>query len=67
MPLGACHARLDDASASVSHTRINARFERAAWYKDREGTVLPVVEALKAHTRKDEARVWRKPEFPGEE
>ena len=67
MPLGACHARLDDASASASHTRINARFESAAWYKDQEGTMLPVVEALKADPRKNEVRVTSESEFPGEE
>jgi hypothetical protein len=33
------------------------RFEHAAWYKDREGTTLPVVEVLKADLRKDEVRV----------
>ena len=32
------------------------RFEQAAWYKDREGTVLPVVEALKADPRRNEIR-----------
>jgi hypothetical protein len=32
------------------------RFEHAAWYKDREGAALAVVEALKADPRKQEAR-----------
>jgi hypothetical protein len=32
------------------------RFEQAAWYKDRQGTTLPVVEALKTNPRKDEVR-----------
>jgi hypothetical protein len=32
------------------------RFEAAAWYKDRDGTVLPVVEALKADGRRLEIR-----------
>jgi hypothetical protein len=34
------------------------RFEHAAWYKDRQGAVLPVVEALKADPRKGEVRQW---------
>ncbi|MDH3674624.1 MAG: hypothetical protein OES12_03940, partial [Anaerolineae bacterium] len=42
------------ANSSGEHT--DERFEQAAWYKDRQGTVLPVVEALKADPRKDEAR-----------
>ena len=32
------------------------RFEQAAWYKDRQGTTLPVVEALKSDPRRDEVR-----------
>lgn len=32
------------------------RFEHAAWYKDREGTVLPVVQALKRDPRRYEVR-----------
>jgi hypothetical protein len=32
------------------------RFEHAAWYKDRQGTVLPVVEALKQDSRLNEVR-----------
>lgn len=43
------------------------RFENAAWYKDREGTTLPVVEALKADPRKDEVREWREPSLPTED
>jgi hypothetical protein len=42
------------ANRAGEHT--DDRFEQAAWYKDRQGTVLPVVEALKADPRKDEAR-----------
>ena len=43
------------------------RFENAAWYKDREGTTLPVVEALKADPRKDEVREWREPSLPSKD
>jgi hypothetical protein len=42
------------ANRAGEHT--DDRFEQAAWYKDRQGTVLPVVEALKADPRKDEVR-----------
>ena len=38
------------------------RFEHAAWYKDRQGAVLPVVEALKADPRKGEVRQWAEAE-----
>ena len=37
-------------------TSYDERFEQAAWYKDREGTMLPVVEALRADPRKNEVR-----------
>ena len=36
--------------------RVNARFEGAAWHKDRRGTVLLVVEMLKSDPRKDEVQ-----------
>ena len=78
LTLGAYHALLDDAPAYFfAHTpwllansageHLDERFERAAWYKDRQGTALPVVEALKADLRKDEVRVWGEPESPGGE
>ncbi len=69
LTLGAYHALLDDAPpyffvhtswllANHAGGHADERFEAAAWYKDRQGTVLPVVEALKADPRKDEVRVW---------
>ena len=78
LTLGAYHALLDDAPAyffahmpwllaNSAGEHFDERFEHAAWYKDRRGTTLPVVEALKADARKDEVRVWREPELPGEE
>jgi hypothetical protein len=65
--LAAYHALLDTAPAYLlAHNagllanraggHPDDRFEPAAWYKDRQGTVLPVVEALKADPRKDEVR-----------
>lgn len=65
--LAAYHAILDDAPpyffaqtawllANQAGGHTDARFEHAAWYKDRAGTVLPVVAALKADPRKNEAR-----------
>ncbi len=76
--LGAYHALLDDAPAyffahmpwllaNSAGEHFDERFEHAAWYKDRQGTVLPVVEVLKADTRKNEVRVWRESEFPSRE
>jgi hypothetical protein len=78
LTLGAYHAMLDDAPAyyfahmpwllaNSAGEHFDERFEQAAWYKDRQGTVLPVVEALKADWRKDEVRAWREPELPGGE
>ncbi len=78
LTLGAYHAVLDDAPgyffahtpwllANSAGEHLDTRFEHAAWYKDREGTVLPVVDALKADPRKDEVRVWREPEAAGGE
>ena len=65
--LAAYHFMLDDAPpyffahtpwllANSAGNHADERFEHAAWYKDREGRVLPVVEALKADNRKDEVR-----------
>lgn len=70
LTLGAYHAMIDDApSYFFAHTpwlianraggHIDERFEQAAWYKDREGTTLPVVQALKADPRRNEVRAWR--------
>ena len=42
------------ANSAAEHT--DERFEHAAWYKDRNGSMLPVVEALKADPRKNEVR-----------
>ena len=75
LTLAAYHAMLDDTPAYFFvHTpwllansageHFDERFEQAAWYKDRQGTALPVVEALKADPRKDEVRVWSEPELP---
>jgi hypothetical protein len=44
------------ANQAAEHS--DERFEQAAWYKDRQGTMLPVVEALKADPRKEEVRAW---------
>ncbi|NIP86283.1 MAG: hypothetical protein GTO03_12235 [Planctomycetales bacterium] len=77
LTLGAYHAMLDDAPAyflahmpwllaNSAGEHFDARFEGAAWYKDRRGNVLPVVEALKADPRKNEVRAWREPELPEE-
>jgi len=76
LTLSAYHAMLDDTpSYFFAHTswllansageHFDERFEQAAWYKDRQGTVLPVVEALEADPRKDEVRVWSEPVPPG--
>ncbi len=74
LTLGAYHAMLDNVSpyflAHISWLMANQaaehpdeRFEQAAWYKDREGTMLPVVEALKTDSRKHEVRAWQEPEL----
>ncbi len=39
----------------------DSRFENAAWYKDRTGNTLPVVNALKTDPRKTEVRRWAEP------
>ena len=75
LTLGAYHAMLDDAPpyffvhmpwllANSAGEHFDARFEGAAWYKDRRGNVLPVVEALKADSRRNEVRAWYEPELP---
>lgn len=75
LTLGAYHAVLDDAPDTFfAHTawllansageHADERFEHAAWYKDRDGTTLPVVEVLKMDPRKDEVRAWVEPELP---
>ena len=67
LTVDAYHAMLDDAPAYFfAHTpwllansageHFDERFEHAAWYKNRLGNVLPVVEALKADPRKNEVR-----------
>ncbi|MEM7343529.1 MAG: hypothetical protein AAF485_04755 [Chloroflexota bacterium] len=69
LTIAAYHAVLDEApSYFFAHTpwilansaggHPDERFENAAWYKDRDGTTLAVVEALKEDVRKDEVRVW---------
>jgi hypothetical protein len=74
LTLSAYHALLDDAPgyffahmpwllANSAGGHSDERFEQAAWYKDRHGKVLPVVEALKADARKYEVREWREPEL----
>jgi len=72
LTLGAYHAMLDDAPpyffahtawllANSAGEHSDERFEHAAWYKDREGTTLAVVEALKNDPRKEEVRAWEEP------
>lgn len=67
MTLESYHFMLDDAPgyffahtpwllANSAGEAGDERFENAAWYKDRQGTTLPVVEALKADPRKHEVR-----------
>lgn len=67
LTLAAYHFTLDEAPpyffAHTSWIMANAaahgqdeRFEHAAWYKDRQGTTLPVVAALKRDPRKNEVR-----------
>jgi hypothetical protein len=74
LTLQAYYTMLDDAPpyffahtpwllANSAGEHADERFEHAAWYKDRAGTVLPVVEALKTDPRKDEVRVWAEPEL----
>jgi len=75
LTLDAYHAVLDDAPpyffaqtpwlmANKAGEHEDERFEQAAWYKDRAGTVLPVVEALKKDPRKEEVRAWEEPGLP---
>jgi hypothetical protein len=75
LTLTAYHAMLDDAPAYFfAHTpwllansageHADERFENAAWYKDREGATLAVVQALKNDPRKDGVRMWEEPELP---
>jgi len=67
LTLRAYHTLLDDAPpyflahmpwllANSAGGHSDERFETAAWYKDRQGATLPVVEALKTDARKDEVR-----------
>jgi hypothetical protein len=67
LTLAAYHALLDGAPpyffahmpwllANQAAGHPDERFEAAAWYKDRQGTTLPVVEALKTDPRKGEVR-----------
>ncbi len=67
LTLAAYHAMLDDAPpyffahtpwllANNAGQHDDERFEQAAWYKDRIGSTLPIVEALKADLRKNEVR-----------
>jgi hypothetical protein len=73
LTLGAYHAMLDEVPdyffahtpwllANSAGEHFDQRFEQAAWYKDRQGTTLPVVEALKSDPRRNEVRVWHEPE-----
>jgi frataxin-like iron-binding protein CyaY len=75
LTLGAYHTMLDEAPpyffahtawlmANSAGEHFDERFEQAAWYKDRKGAILPVVEALKADPRKNEVRNWQEPELP---
>ena len=72
LTLEAYHALLDDAPtylfaqtawllANSAGGHPDERFEQAAWYKDREGTRLPVVDALVADPRKSQIRAWQQP------
>ena len=67
LTLDAYHALLDTAPpyffahtpwllANSAGEHPDKRFEQAAWYKDRLGNALPVVEALKADPRREEIR-----------
>ena len=67
LTLEAYHVMLDEAPpyffahtpwlmANRAGEHSDERFENAAWYKDRAGTVLDVVEVLKLDPRKDEIR-----------
>ncbi len=67
LTLQAYHFMLDEAPAYfLAHTpwllanaaaeHPDERFEQAAWYKDRQGNTLPVVEALKTDPRRGEAK-----------
>jgi hypothetical protein len=42
--------------ANHAGENFDNRFENAAWYKDRHGNVLPVVQALKNDPRRFEPR-----------
>ena len=75
LTLAAYQAMLDDMPpyffahtpwllANSAGDHADERFEQAAWYKDRKGTILPVVEALKADPRKNEVRIWQEPKLP---
>lgn len=75
LTLAAYHTVLDDAPpyffaqtpwlmANKAGEHPDERFEQAAWYKDRAGTALPVVEALKKDPRREEVRAWAEPELP---
>jgi hypothetical protein len=75
LTLGAYHAMLDRVPAyflaQISWLLANQaggngdeRFDEAAWYKDRAGTVLPVVNALKSDGRRYAVRAWREPPLP---
>ncbi|MCB0209321.1 MAG: PT domain-containing protein [Anaerolineae bacterium] len=78
LTLDAYHFMLDEAPgyffahtpwllANSAGEAGDERFENAAWYKDREGTTLPVVEALKDDPRKNEVRQWQEPSLPVED
>jgi hypothetical protein len=67
LTLAAYHAMLDSTPpyffahtpwlmANSAMGATDPRFEHAAWYKDREGTYLPVVDALKSDPRRLEKR-----------
>jgi hypothetical protein len=70
--LAAYHFMLDQAPPYFfAHTpwllannaggHADERFEHAAWYKDREGATLPLVEALKGDPRRGQVREWSEP------
>ncbi len=71
LTLAAYHAMLDNAPpyffahtpwilANSAGEHTDKRFEHAAWYKDRNGTTLLVVDVLKADPRKQEIRAGLK-------
>lgn len=68
--LAAYHFMLDEAPpyffaqtpwliANQAAGHQDERFEQAAWYKDRQGAALPVVEALKTDPRRREVRRYQ--------